>query len=276
MNPSVWPKLTAGALILAALIAWPAPAFAKILKTRRPVKKGQPHELLLDFGSGFEYERDSEHTESGYPFLLEYGFTNTFKITVEPSYVSINSSETGSTRGLGDLETGFEWEFLPERRYRPALAMEGIVKWPTAARGEIGTGETDYTLGAIVSKEFVHFDTDFNASYTKVGSPPGFHLQDTLEVSLAAEWHISRIIDIEAEFVTTHGSGGFRGQTGTLGGLGGIPSAGLGPVGNESEWTLGLAEHVNDFLKFEEGGIIKSDGSWQFVFAWEYDFAGGR
>ena len=45
---------------------------------------------------------------------------------------------------------------------------------------------------------------------------------------------------------------------------------------SESEFTLGLAESRSEFLKFEQGVIMKSGGSWQFVIAWEYDFAGGR
>ena len=49
------------------------------------------------------------------------------------------------------------------RRHRPGLAAEGIVKWPTAKHDEIGTGKTDYSLGAVVSKEFVHVDLDLEA-----------------------------------------------------------------------------------------------------------------
>jgi hypothetical protein len=58
---------------------------------------------------------------------------------------------------------------------------------------------------------------------------------------------------------------------GRHGGIIGDPEQGS----NEIEATLGVAEHLNEFLKLEEGVIIQKDGSWQVVFAWEWDFGGG-
>jgi hypothetical protein len=250
--------------VTAVLSAAPLPASAKIVQTRRF------RELALVVGSGFEYQSDGEQTEYGYPFLLEYGPSDALKLTVEPSYLRIRDKVAGrTTSGIGDLETTVAWEFLTMRRYRPALVVEGIVKWPTAKRGELGTGKTDYSIGAVVSKEFVHVDLDLEALYTFVGSPAGVQLKNTNETSLAAEWHLSSSLDLIGEFVTS-GGGGFRGQSGTIGGFGGLGSVGSG--GRESEGTLGMAEHLTDHLKLEEGLIYKSDGSWQAVAAWELDF----
>jgi hypothetical protein len=260
-------------LALVLVIAAGAPASARILKTRRLGQPGQG--LALTIGSGFEYETDPEESEFGYPFLLEYEMTRALKLSVEPSYVQIRSKpgERGtSVSGSGDLETTVEYEFLSERRYRPALTFEGIVKWPAAAHEEIGTHEMDYSLGLIVSKEFVGFDVDLNALYTFVGSPPGVELQNATEVSFASEWHLRPALDLEGEVVTSTG-GGIRGQSGTLGGVGGRAGS-IGPSENLTEGTLGLAVHLNDYLKLEQGLVAKSDGSWQFVFAWEWDFTG--
>lgn len=257
-------------LIMAVLLTTALPASAKILKTKHPVQPGRELELIM--GSGFEYETDSEQSEYGFPFLLEYGFTRALKLTVEPSYFSIHIKKGGSVSGLGDLETTLNYEFLRERRYRPGLAVVGVVKWPTATHAEIGTGRADYSLGAIVSKEFVRFDLDFNALYTFVGSPPGVNLQNALEVSLAGEWHLNPVFDLESEVLTSN-SGGFRGRPGTIAGVGG---RGGNQGGREIEGTLGLAENLNEFLKLEEGMILKSGGSWQAVVAWEWNFGGGN
>ena len=258
------------ALTAAVLAGAAVPADAKILKTRRP---GQAGPLALVVGSGFEYEGDSEESEYGFPFLGEYGFTRIVKLSVEPSYVLVRKKAGGTTRGLGDLETTLTLEFPTERRYRPGLALEGVVKWPTARRGSLGTGEADYSVGAIVSKEFVPFDLDLNAVYTFTGSPPGIHLQNTFEGSLASEWHLTHALDVEAEVVTAFGAGGrFRGTPGTLGGFANIGGPEQGQ--SESEFTVGLAEHLNDFLKLEEGVVGKSGGSFQYVLAWEWDFEG--
>jgi len=256
---------TAAFLILVCMVAGTQPASAKIVKTKRF------RELALVVGSGIEYQSDSDQTEYGYPFLLEYGPSDALKITLEPSYVSLRDKNVGRTvQGLGDFETTLAWEFLRARRNRPALAVEGIVKWPTAKHDEIGTGKTDYSLGGIVSKEFVRMDLDLEAVYTFVGSPAGASLQNTFETSLAAEWHLSSFFDIEAEALTSVGTGRTHGQSG-IGGFGGLGASEQG--GRESEGTLGLAEHLSDHLKLEEGFIYKSDGTWQAVAAWELDFA---
>ena len=255
-------------LIAVAWLTAAAPAGAVIFKTKRP---GQYKELALTLGSGLEYETDGEETEYGFPFLVEYGFTKMLKVSVEPSYILVRRKNGTSLSGLGDLETTLTCEFPTERRYRPGFALEGVIKWPTAAAGDLGTGEADYSLGAIVSKEFVRFDLDFNAIYTFIGSPPGVQLQNTFEISLASEWHLSSVLDIGVEAVTSAGAGGhFHGQPGSLGSFGNIGGPEQGQ--SESEGTLGLAEHLSDHFKLEEGMVLKSDGSWQAVFAWEFDF----
>ena len=82
------------------------------------------------------------------------------------------------------------------------------------------------------------------------------------------------MLDVEAEAITSIGAGGFRALPGTLGGFANLGGAVQGQ--SESEGTLGLAEHLNEKFKLEEGVILKSDGSWQVVAAWEFDFGGGR
>ena len=268
-------RLAVCLLAIAVLVAAAVPAGAKILKTRTTSEGPAGQELRLNVGSGFEFETDSEESEYGFPFLAEYGFTENFKLSVEPNYVLIHKKQGGSINGPGDLETTLLYEFPTERRYRPGLALQGTVKWPTARRGELGTGQTDYSIGAIVGKEFVPFDLDLNAIYTFVGDPPGVQLKDTFEASLAAEWHLTEAVDVETEAVTSFGAAGrFGGRPGSLGSFANIG----GPEQGQSEWetTVGVAEHLNEFLKVEQGVVYKSSGSWQIVFAWEWDFGGGR
>lgn len=85
---------------------------------------------------------------------------------------------------LGDLETSVEYEFLRERRYRPALNAEGAIKWPTATDPDLDTPGRDYSFGLIASKDFVYFDADLNVLYTFVGDAAE---PDNLQVALAAE-----------------------------------------------------------------------------------------
>jgi len=266
-------RAIAGSFLVAAILVITAPpAGAVIFKTKRP---GQYRPFALTVGSGLEYETDSEETQYGFPFLVEYGFTERFKVSVEPSYIVVRKKDGDSITGMGDLEATVTYEFPTERRYRPGIALEGVVKFPTAGRGDLGTGEADYSVGAILSKELVPFDFDLNAVYTFVGSPPGVQLKNTFEASLAAEWHLTTMFDVEAEVVTSFGAGGrFHGQAGSLGSLANLGGAVQGQ--SESEGTLGFAEHLSDRFKLEEGMVLKSDGTWQAVAGWEFDFGEGR
>jgi hypothetical protein len=260
------------AVFLTAMLGNAAPALARILKTRRPAEY---RELALTLGSGFEYETDSEESELGIPFFAEYGLTKELKLGVEPGFVLLRRKQGGATGGMGDLETTLTCELSTERRYRPGLAFEGVVKWPTARRGELGTGETDYSLGVILSKELPRLDLEVNGIYTFIGRPTGVPLQNTFEISAAAEWHLTFDLDLEGEVVTSAGAGGgFHRPPGGLGGFGNIGGPEQGQ--SETEETLGLAKMITRRFKLEAGLVLKSGGSFQTVAGWEYDFGEGR
>jgi hypothetical protein len=177
-------------MLAATVLAGAAtPAAAKILKTKQA---SQYREFQLTIGSGFEYEGDSEEKQYDLPFLVEYGVTKALTVTVEPDYTFLDKAGAASIRGFGDLETSLVYEFVGERRSRPSLAAEVLVKWPTASSDSLTTGETDYSVGGIISKEFIHFDVDSEWLYTFVGDPPGVDLSNSSEISLAAAWHMTR------------------------------------------------------------------------------------
>jgi hypothetical protein len=246
------------------------PASAKILKTRKPGEYGNYKEMNLTVGSGFELETDSEGSQYVFPFLVEYGATQALTLTLEPEYDVTTSADASTIRGVGETEMSATYEFLTERRNRPSLSAEGVVKLPTASSDSLGTGEYDYSLGGVISKEFVHFDLDSEVLYTFVGSPPGLQATNTLEISLAGEWHIHRRIDMEVEGVTSNG-GGFHGQSSLS-----RNTALQEPEGRQYEGTIGMAEFIGQHLKLEEGVVFMSDGSWQFVSAWEWNFTEGE
>ncbi|MEI6972528.1 MAG: hypothetical protein WCL44_13550 [bacterium] len=270
-----------GLIIAVSLFANAAPLSAKMLQTQSTSIDAvtgatrQPGDLNLVVGSSLEYQTDSEETEYNFPFFAEYGITEQLTFLLEPSYTVIQSKDGDSVSGMGDLETSLTYEFIEEGEYLPAFAVEGGVKWPTADKEQIGTGETDYMVGLLASKKIGHVDAEINAIYTFVGSPPGADLKDTLEGSLAFEWHITPVFDLLGEVVTSSGSiSAFGGQPGTRGGANGTLAADESS-GSETEGTVGFAEHLGDNLKIEQGVTYQSDGTWQVVVGWEWDFAGG-
>jgi len=261
-------RIIAPLLVAAVLVGAAAPARAKILKTRQA---SQYREFQLTVGSGFEYEGDSEEKQYGFPFLIEYGVTSALTVTAEPDYTVIDKAGAAQIRGFGDLETSLVYELVSERRSRPSLSAEALVKWPTASSDSLTTGERDYSVGGIISKEFIHFDVDSEWLYTFVGDPPGIDLTNSSEISLAVAWHATRSSDIEAEGVTSSG-GGFRGSGRSN--LSHLPSD-VSQEGRQYEGTLGLSQRFGAHFKLEAGYVYKSDGSWQVVSAWEWNFGEG-
>jgi hypothetical protein len=268
------------ALGLLLAIAWTLasaePACAQVIgKSKQAGSKGTTPEVPLVIGAGIEFESDGQSREAEYPLVVEYDVTPRLKANLELSYVSIQSksSDVSSANGVGDFETSLEYEFLSESRLGPALTALGGIKWPTATAPDLGTGETDYTLGLIASKELGDVDVDLGAEYTFVGSPRGVHLGNTFEVSLAAEWELTRLVDLEGEVLYLRGGGATLGNQAGTGAV--FPTSSLGGS-STYQFTVGVAEHVNDHLKLEEGVVLEPDGSWQAVVFVEWDFGGRR
>ncbi len=260
------------AILLALLIA--APAHARIIKTRRPqpVHPG----LGLVVGSGFEYQSDGDEQEYGFPFLLEWAVTPRLQLTVEPVHITITSKRGPSIRGFDDLETALSLDVWSERRRRPAVSIEGGVKWPTATDSSIGTGVTEFSLGLLLSKDLILTELGLNVVYAQVGVPRTGLVQNTVQISASSEWPLGPDLSLTSELLTTQGVGRRRGTA-----LDPSAPAGSGfnvPGGGMGEWeaTLGIARSFGRRLKAEPGFILQTDGTWQAVFAWEWDFGDGR
>ncbi|WP_127613151.1 hypothetical protein [Croceicoccus ponticola] len=88
--------------------------------------------------------------------------------------------ENVTREGWGDLEIGAVYS-IPTNIVN--MALSGSVKLPTA-EDNLGTGETDYTLGAEVSKPLSGGIIPFASfTYTLPGSPDGYSLQDSYAAS---------------------------------------------------------------------------------------------
>jgi len=191
---------------------------------------------------------------------VEYNFTEYVKLSIEPAVTYLVTKGQHSVGGSGDLETSIEWEFLRERRYRPALTAVGVIKYPTASHPDLGSPGWDYGVGLVASKDFVFVDVDLGLLYTFSGDP---EQQDTLEISVAGEVPLNHRLAIEFEFVTSVGSDTFLNQ----------PTKPSGN-GTDFEGTVGLGWRATNYLKLEGGYTLRTDGTWQVVVGWTWSFAG--
>ena len=232
-------------------------ASARILTLKPPPSSNWNPLLPFTIGMGVEYETDREQTQFDFPMVLEYNVSRTLKLSIEPNvtYISAKVKDVRTITGFADLETSFEYEFLRERRYRPAFTFLGGIKWPTATDPDVGNPGRDHIVGLVAGKDFGYFDVDLAAVYTASGDPT---TQDPLEITLAGDWHLNHFFDIEGEVVRTIGAGGKHGASGV----------------DQTEGTLGGAWHITKRFKIELGGTLRSDGTWQIVSAWEFSFTG--
>ena len=269
MKPTRLIRIRCAVLLAAALVLAALPATARITRSRSTASSttaapgGKPSFLTpfysLVIGGGFEYQSDKEQTEYGFPILIEDNFSERIKLTIEPKFAKIVGKNPGvrSASGFGDLETTLDYEFLRERRYRPAVSLEGMIKWPTAGDPDLGDPGRDYTLGLLASKDFVFMDVDLNVLYTFAGDRDQ---DDTVEISLASEWHVTHYVGLIAEVASVRRMGSVRGfEAGEK---------------NETEATVGLAWQVSRYLKLEQGVVFKEHGIWEAIFAWEWSFGG--
>ena len=255
-------------LSLAGLLLLPATlGVAKIVKTKSAPKASR--ELVV--GSRIE----SESSEFVAPLLVEWSPTKRLQVSMEAAYTRVQLDAGGWVSGLQDLEASAVYELLPERRQRTSLALELDLKLPTSSNRELGTGKADYGIGAVLTKEFVHYELEASAVYTFVGSPRGQSLPNVYELSVAGEWHATPRLDFLAELVAS-GGGNLGGHARNGFGLGGVQSAVAERGGTEVEATLGIAEHVTRHLKLEQGASFKSDGTLLAIVGWEYDFGAGN
>ena len=115
------------AVLLTVVVLFPAipTAFARILRTLPPPSATWNPLVPFTIGSGVEFETNREQTQYDFPMVFEYNFSQTLKLNVEPNftYVIGKAKDVRTVGGFADLETSVEYEFLRERRYRPALTV---------------------------------------------------------------------------------------------------------------------------------------------------------
>jgi hypothetical protein len=107
-------------------------------------------------------------------------------IVVDPSAPRTRRS------GVGDLTLGVAYA-IPEERLGVGLDFGARVKLPTAKTG-LGTGETDYSVSAEVSKTVGAVTPFVSVGYRMLGDPVGVDLDDTLSVSAGASVSTGRSV----------------------------------------------------------------------------------
>ena len=149
---------------------------------------------------GLEYLTGKDGRELIAPILIRYGITDRLQLTLEPvPYRAINPKVGRSLHGIGDTEVILTYMLAHETAQRPALALAGEVKFPTAKSPSQGTGVADYRMFGIASKRVGRFDLHANAGFTIVGEPKGAKLSNIVDYAVAAEYALTPRSTLMAE-----------------------------------------------------------------------------
>jgi hypothetical protein len=191
---------------LLLVIAWPILGRAAQpleTETARLMKAGR-----LRVESTFEYQTSAEGTETSIPMSFEWAILDTLELSVEPVwYTAIRPNVGRRATGVGDTEATLALRICEEETWVPAFAIAAEAKLPTARDVLIGTGKADYTAIVIASKRLGSFDSHLNVGYTVVGQPGPIHLDNTLNLAIAEEWHIlPGAVDVLGEFLANTAS----------------------------------------------------------------------
>lgn len=153
----------------------------------------------IEIESGFEYVKQADE-ENNLSFALKYGVIKNLHLGVEIPYKFIELSENADVNGIGDVIFSSKYHFLDETDQLPALALCCNIKTETGDKDKgLGSGEVDYTLTGIMTKEIRKFTTHVNFGYTIVGEGEGEKLDDIFSYGLAIEYPVNEKLNIAGE-----------------------------------------------------------------------------
>ena len=248
-----------GGLALATcvlVLATPALAQSTVFRTRRSASSSWNPLLPLTFGVGVDFEHGGDQRDLAVPMLVEYNFTQWFRMTAETGVKFRDSTdpEIGKTEGLEDLETGLDFEFLHERRYTPSLTLVGLIRWPTATDPDVGDPGTDYSVGFTAAKDCVYFDLESNLVFTYATAAERPNL---IELAISSTYPLNYKWELQLEGVFTFGVSGANASQ-----------------ADETEGTFGFSWQITPFQSLESGVLYKNDGTWGVSVGWAYSFGG--
>jgi hypothetical protein len=145
-------------------------------KAGKAAKQG---EWITENSVLLEHDRDHQDTVWTLETALQYApvwLPNTTLLLESGWYQWHRPKEGERISGNGDLDfTALYQLFAPPETasHRPAIALGGRIKFPTAGNREIGTGKFDYTGLVVIGRELGDFEINLELEYTIYGQLDG-------------------------------------------------------------------------------------------------------
>lgn len=137
---------------------------------------------------GLDFLREDNHDRGFTPSLtFTYGVLDQMDLGVGSGYLVVHPKEGENENGIGDTEVKLKYRLTDEKGWRPAFAVAGLLKIPTASepRG-LGSGKTDFTVNTILTKSLTkRLILHLNLGYTFLGEKGA---DNELNYSLACQF----------------------------------------------------------------------------------------
>jgi cobalt/nickel transport protein len=180
------------------------------------VEKGE-----FQLEAGFDALRQDNHDRAYSPSLtLTYGLLERMDLGIGSGYIFSHPKEGERENGMADTEIKLKYRWIDEKIWRPALAVSGILKIPTASESKgLGSGQIDFDINAILTKNLSkRWVVHLNLGYIFIGED---HVNNELKYSVATEFVLTEKWVLVGEIAGVnnlngrHGDDPFSGLIGT-------------------------------------------------------------
>ena len=180
------------------------------------VEKG---EFQLEAGCD-ALRQDNDDREYSPSLTLTYGLLERMDLGIGSGYVFSHPKEGERENGMADTEVKLKYRWIDEKNWRPAFAVSGLLKIPTASESKgLGSGQADFGINAILTKTLSkRWIIHLNLGYTFIGED---HVNNELNYSIAAQFLLTEKWGLVGEIVGVnnfngrHGDDPFSGLIGT-------------------------------------------------------------
>jgi len=138
--------------------------------------------------TGFDAARQDNHDREYSPSLtLSYGLLDRMDLGIGSGYLFVHPKEGKKENGLADTELKLKYRPIDEKDWRPAFAITGKLRIPTASASKgLGSGEADFGINAIATKNLSkRWVAHLNLGYTFIGED---RVDNELNYSLAGQF----------------------------------------------------------------------------------------
>ncbi len=125
-------------------------------------------------------------------FVFIYGLSERLEVSTELPYLLQYPKESASKEGIGDINLVAKYLLIQEADRIPAFTAKGVVKLDNGdfEKG-LGTGDRDYSLFAVASKNLDNLTIHVHFGYTWVGNKNNKDMRDITLYGLAVDYGVT-------------------------------------------------------------------------------------